>query len=81
VTRAVVLELCREQAIEHAERDLSLTEVYRAAEVFCTGTMGELAPVLKVDGRTIGRGEVGPMTKRLSELFAAKTRCEGTVVV
>lgn len=81
VTRAVVLEICKEHAISHAERDLSLTEVYRADEMFCTGTMGELAAVTKVDGRTIGNGQPGPMTQRLSRLFGERTRSEGVVVV
>jgi len=81
ITRAVVLELCLQHRIPHAERDLSLTEFYRAEEVFCTGTMGELAPVIKIDGRKIGAGAAGPMTDRLSKLFAARTQNEGTVVV
>jgi branched-chain amino acid aminotransferase len=81
ITRAVVLEICRQQDIPHAERDLSLTEVYRADEMFCTGTMGELAAVTKVDGRTISGGEPGPMTRRLSELFDERTRTEGVQVV
>jgi branched-chain amino acid aminotransferase len=69
ITRDVVLEICRQNAIPNEIRDYSLTEVFRADEMFCTGTMGELAPVNQVDGRTIGNGEIGPMTKRLSELF------------
>ncbi|MBI3464988.1 MAG: aminotransferase class IV [Planctomycetes bacterium] len=81
ITRSVVLELCREHGILHAERDLSLTEVYRADEAFCTGTMGELAAVIKVDGRTIGSGEPGPVTGRLSELFAERTTSEGFQVL
>jgi branched-chain amino acid aminotransferase len=81
ITRAVVLELCRRHAIPHAERDLSLTEFYRANEVFCSGTMGELAGVTKLDGRTIGDGQIGPMTRRLSELFGELTRTEGVRVV
>lgn len=81
ITRAVVLEICRQHNIPHAERDLSLTEVYRADEMFCTGTMGELAAVTKVDGRTIGTGKPGPMTKRLSERFAERTKAEGVQVV
>lgn len=81
ITRAAVLELCAAHRIACAERDLSLTEVYRADEVFCTGTMGELVPVLKVDGRTIGEGTPGPMTRRLTELFRAMTASEGTPVV
>jgi len=81
ITRAVVLEICREQSIPHAERDLSLTEVYRADEMFCTGTMGELAAVTRVDGRTIGSGQSGSMTRRLSGLFSERTRTEGVPVV
>jgi branched-chain amino acid aminotransferase len=76
----VVLEICREQQIGHAERDLSLTEIYRADEMFCTGTMGELAAVTKVDGRAIGSGQIGPTTTKLSELFAERTRREGVRV-
>jgi branched-chain amino acid aminotransferase len=81
ITRAVVLDLCRRHGIPAEERDLSLTEVYRADEIFCSGTMGELAGVVQVDGRTIGAGTVGPVTRRLSELFAELTRAEGVPVV
>lgn len=81
ITRAVVLEICRANNIPHAERDLSLTEIYRADEIFCTGTMGELAAVTKVDGRTIGPGTLGPMTSHLSELFAEKTKSEGEQIL
>jgi branched-chain amino acid aminotransferase len=80
ITRAVVLELCRRNGIPATERDLSLTEVYRADEMFCTGTMGGLAPVVQVDGRTIGDGKRGPMTERLSNLYAALTATEGEVM-
>ena len=69
ITRDVVLNLCRQNDVPHEVRDYSRTEVYRADEMFCTGTMGELAPVTQVDGRTIGNGEIGPMTRRLSGLF------------
>jgi branched-chain amino acid aminotransferase len=81
ITRATVLELCRDHSIPHREKDLSLTEVYRADEAFCTGTMGELAPVVRVDGRPIGAGAVCPVTRRLTDLFRARTEREGTVVV
>src|SRR5678816_3094678 len=66
ITRATVLDLCRVHGITHEEKDLSLTEVYRAEEAFCTGTLGELVPVIKVDGRVIGSGVRGPMTERLT---------------
>ena len=80
ITRATVLEICVAHGIPHAETDLTLEDVYGADEMFCTGTMGELAGVIKLDGRTIGRGEIGPLTQRLSELFAQRTAVEGTVV-
>ena len=81
ITRETVLGLCREHSIPCEEMDLGLTEVYRADEMFCTGTMGELAAVTKVDGRVIGGGEVGPVTTRLSELYVGLTSSEGEVVV
>jgi branched-chain amino acid aminotransferase len=77
ITRAAVLELCVAHAIPHEERDLSLTEFYRAEEVFCTGTMGELAPVIELDGRRIGAGRTGPVTGRLMELFKDLTERDG----
>ena len=80
ITRATVLALCKEHDIPHEVRDFTQAEVYRADEVFCTGTMGELAAVTKVDGRTIGDGERGPMTERLSELFRALVSSSGTLV-
>ncbi|MAF66587.1 MAG: aminotransferase IV [Planctomycetes bacterium] len=81
ITRATVLELCAADGLACEERDLSLAEVYRADEVFCTGTMGELAAVVEVDGRTIGAGEAGPLCARLAGLFAARTAREGERIV
>lgn len=81
ITRAVVLELCRAHQIPHRECDLSLTELYRADEVFCTGTMGEIAPVTRIDGRPISGGGVGGMARRLGELFRELTAREGVRVV
>jgi branched-chain amino acid aminotransferase len=80
ITRATVLDLCRQHSIAHAVRDITLAEVYRAEELFCTGTMGELAPILEVDGRTIGNGVAGPMTERLSAFYGELTRSEGVPV-
>jgi branched-chain amino acid aminotransferase len=81
ITRATVLEICAANGIPHRETDLTLEDVYAADEMFCTGTMGELAGVITLDERTIGGGEVGPLTRRLSELFAKRTAVEGTVMV
>jgi len=80
ITRATVLELCNSFALPARVADLSLAEVYRADEVFCTGTMGELAGVVCVDGRRIGDGEPGPITRRLSAHYADRTASEGVPV-
>lgn len=80
ITRAVVLELCARHGIPHEVTDLSLTEFYRADEVFCSGTMGELAAVTRIDGRVIGSGDPGPLTIRLGDLFRELTAREGVVV-
>jgi branched-chain amino acid aminotransferase len=80
ITRAAVLELCRAHGVAHEETDLTLTESYRADEMFCTGTMGELAAVTRVDGRPIGSGMPGPVTQRLTGLFRELTARDGTVV-
>jgi len=81
ITRATVIELCRRHGIPCVVRDMSLYEVHTADEMFCTGTMGELAPIARVDGRTIGDGMGGAMTARLSALYAELTRTEGVQVV
>ena len=81
ITRSVVLQLAEALRLPSSVEDLSLVDFYRADEVFCTGTMGELAPVTMIDSRKIGSGSVGPITIRLSEAFAAKVALEGTVVV
>ena len=81
ITRATVLEICAAEGIPHRESDLTTEDVYRADEVFCTGTMGELAAVTQVDARSIGNGLVGPMTQRLSNAYARRTASEGVPVV
>jgi branched-chain amino acid aminotransferase len=63
------------------ETDLTLDDFYRADEMFCTGTMGELAAVIRVDNQVIGSGKPGPMTERLSDLFRQRTATEGVRVV
>lgn len=81
ITRATVLDICRAEKIPHEIRDLALTELYRADEAFCTGTMGELAGVTEADGRRIGDGRIGPMTGQLSAFYAKRTASGGTRVV
>jgi branched-chain amino acid aminotransferase len=55
-------------------RDVSQVELYTADEVFCTGTMGEIAGVVTIDGRPIGEGKVGPVTRQVAELYRAHAR-------
>src|SRR5881628_2321308 len=81
ITRATVIEICAAEKFRCIETDLSLVDVYGANEIFCTGTMGELAAVTKIDNRQIGGGQVGPITKRLSDLYTHRTASEGLLVV
>jgi len=81
ITRAAVLELMRRDEIPHRVTDVSPAELHRADEVFVTGTMGELVPVLTIDRRRIGSGEPGPMTARLTGRFRDLTATEGIQVV
>jgi branched-chain amino acid aminotransferase len=81
ITRATVMEICAAEKIRCVETDLSVVDVYGADEMFCTGTMGELAAVIKIDNRVIGDGKVGPITKRLSDLYIERTATEGVQVV
>jgi branched-chain amino acid aminotransferase len=81
ITRAAVLELAASAGLRCQEGDYTLPQLYTAEEAFVTGTMGGLAPVVRVDGRTIGDGIPGPVTKRLTELFADLTAATGTPVV
>jgi len=81
ITRATVIEICAAEKIRCVETDLSVVDIYGANEMFCTGTMGELAAVTKIDNRVIGDGKVGAITKCLSDLYAQRTATEGVPVV
>ena len=78
ITRAHVLALARGAALPVAERRVTPAEVHMADECFTTGTMGELAPVVEIDGRRIGDGAAGPVTRRLQALYDERTSSEGT---
>jgi branched-chain amino acid aminotransferase len=80
ITRAAVLELAAAAGIGGQAGDYTLPQLYVAEEAFVTGTMGGLVPVLSVDGRTIGAGAPGPVTKRLAALYADLTATTGTPV-
>lgn len=71
ITRANMIELCRKNRIEVFEKNFSLIDVYGADEAFVTGTFGSVAYVSEVDGRVIGDGKMGPVTRRLKDLYRA----------
>jgi branched-chain amino acid aminotransferase len=69
ITRGVVINLLRDIAIPVVERNVTLSELLTADEVFGTGTASEITPILEINGRKIGSKEVGPITERLETLF------------
>src|SRR5436190_12685027 len=80
ITRGAILELAAEAAIPAAELRLTRYDVYTADECFVCGTGAEVMPVRAVDGRTIGDGKPGPITRRLTAAFQALVRNEGDAV-
>jgi branched-chain amino acid aminotransferase len=74
ITRRTVLALAEANAIPYEVRDVSLAEFYAAEEVFCTGTMGEIAGVVAIDGRSIGDGVPGVVTRRVAGLYGEHVR-------
>jgi branched-chain amino acid aminotransferase len=80
ITRQAVLDLAAAASLPAVTGDYSLTQLYCADELFVTGTMGGLTPVLALDGRTIADGKPGPVTARLTEEFALLTATSGTQV-
>jgi len=69
ITRDTAIQLLREQGVEVREEPIARDELYSAEEVFLTGTAAEITPVRDVDHRKVGRGEGGPVTRRLQEAF------------
>lgn len=69
ITRDTAMQLLREQGVEVHEAPIARDELYTADEVFLTGTAAEITPVRDIDHRKIGRGEAGPVTRRLQESF------------
>jgi len=80
ITRGVVMELAQKEGISVQERTFTPAALYASDECFLTGTAAEVIPVTKVDGRAIGDGVAGPMTKRLIKKFRELTKKEGTPI-
>lgn len=74
VTRDVVLKISRDLKFEIEEKDILIEEIYEADELFLSGTTVEIVPVVRVDGRKIGKGLPGPETMRLMKEFQIYTR-------
>lgn len=73
VTRALVLQLARQERLHVQERYYSQEDLYGAAEVFLTGTTVEVLGVVRIDGKPIGEGKPGPITQRLAKRFLERT--------
>ena len=78
ITRQKVIDLCRANDIPVYERNFSLVDTYGADEAFLTGTFGAQTPVSIIDGRQIGTGEMGPITKQIRDLYKALILAETT---
>ena len=74
VTRAVMLKLCRRLNVPCVEKRLERHDLYTADEFFLTGTGAEVIPVTRIDGREVGNGQPGALTRRLIDAFRAYTR-------
>jgi branched-chain amino acid aminotransferase len=81
ITRGAVLDIALDADLPCEVADFSLSQFHAADEVFVTGTMGGLAPVIAIDGRTIGDGKPGPVTRQIMDLFADLVAGSGTPVV
>ena len=77
VTRGVVMDLAREAGLSVSEPNLTRYDMFNADECFLTGTGAELIPVIKIDGRVIGTGKPGPITKSLVQKYHALTQVSG----
>src|SRR5437588_9692427 len=77
VTRKVVMEIAAKNGLSVTETNLTRYDVFNADECFLTGTGAELVPVVKVDGRVIGTGKPGPITRKLVEQYRVLTKVSG----
>jgi branched-chain amino acid aminotransferase len=80
ITRSTVIEIAQSENIEFREEVLTRYDLYIAEEMFLTGTAAEIVPIVKVDGRVIGDGKPGEITKILRNNFIRLTQSEGTPI-
>jgi len=80
VTRGAVFDLAKSLKIPLCEANMGYFDLYTADEVFVTGTAAEICPVTRIDGRTIGTGKPGPVTKKLMAAYKKLTQTTGTPI-
>ncbi len=80
ITRAAAIEIAQDLGYPMRETDIGLFDLYTADEVFVTGTAAEIAPIATVDGRPVGDGSVGAITKELMQRFGELTQTDGTPI-
>ncbi len=76
ITRRTAMELAEDQGFPMEEKPVTMFDVYQADEIFITGTAAEIAPIVEVDGREVGDGTPGRITKRLMQAFEKVTRSD-----
>lgn len=74
ITRQTVIELAQQAGVKVSEPNLTRYDLFNADECFLTGTGAEIMPVIKIDGRIIGNGKPGPLTRKLEEDYHALTK-------
>src|SRR5580658_1036688 len=77
ITRQTVIELAQEAGLKVSEPNLTRYDLFNADECFLTGTGAEIMPVIKIDGRVIGTGKPGSLTRKLVEDYHALTKRSG----
>ena len=80
ITRGVVMDLAREAGRTVGEPNLTRYDLFNADECFLTGTGAELIPVVRIDGRVIGTGKPGPVTRKLVKDYHALTKVSGELI-
>lgn len=80
ITRGVAIELAKSLGVEVTEPNLTRYDLYNADEVFITGTAAEVVPVVKIDGRQIGTGKPGKLTKNLIKAYQNLTNSTGEAI-
>lgn len=80
ITRMVAIEIAKSLGYSVSERNMGYFDLYSADEVFVTGTAAEVAPITWIDGRDIGSGKPGPITRQCMEQFKVVVQKEGTPI-